>query len=273
VPLEATCVELSVDGKSVGEAWTWGDVDGVRLYNYAAVGIPATEGRVMMCGTTDSSAADVEYTCTPESSYLLFTVAGAFVEWTEAPAAELYFCERVSFGTGVDAVIAGACSTVPHPGSEDSGADGAGTTDVTDVPTAAPTEGSSASAAPDPVPSASAAAKESPPPSDVPSDPAADGSESTPTPGPGSSAGAMDGSTTANSAGGAATAAPPTRTVRPADSDLAAATPVDSESVALVGGARFPMGPVLVLAVVLALGGYVTLAAPGFVQARRRRRL
>ena len=49
------------------------------------------------------------------------------------------------------------------------------------------------------------------------------------------------------------------------------ATPVDSESVALVGGAEFPVALVVALAAALALGGVAVLAGPSAVTAFRRR--
>ena len=49
------------------------------------------------------------------------------------------------------------------------------------------------------------------------------------------------------------------------------ATPVDSESVALVGGAAFPVALVVALAAALALGGVAVLAGPSAVTAFRRR--
>jgi hypothetical protein len=57
----------------------------------------------------------------------------------------------------------------------------------------------------------------------------------------------------------------------PGDGPRAVATPVDFQSVGLVGGGAFPVAVVLVLAGLLALGGVAVLAGPSALAARRRR--
>lgn len=279
VPDDAGCtLILAADTAVIGEVWSWGDAESVHWYNYAVSTLPPTvDGAVSMCGSTDSGAEGVEYTCSAESTYLLFTVSGVFVEWPTTLSDALHFCEQVSFGSGSTVVVGRACSSVANDSVDN---DPLGGVPPTQTPTPSPP-------GPSEPPTEPSLPEESPPttaPSDgaVPSDDPADGTED---PGEeevdggaavpiGSDAAApTDASPPVPPAGTAPDTSPATGAPLPPDgAGPPAATPVQGTSVALVGGSRFPMGFVLVLALALAFGGYVTLAAPGLVAARRQRR-
>lgn len=270
VPVDAGCtLVLGPDGAVVGEAWSWRDELSVHWYSYSAStsGELAT-GSVVMCGSTDPARAGVVYDCSPESPYLLFTVSNTFVELPASPTGPLHYCESVTFtgalgpvtGTACASVVARASSeaaaTTPPPVEPDASAPTSPvappTTDSVDPapppsPTSAPTS--------TPVPTATA----DPPPSPVDTDLPAE-TESVPADPP---------STTPS----APVDATPTGDVSTSlDLPTIDSTPLDSVSVAVVGGARFPLGFVIALAIGLALGGIVMLAAPGAAAARRHRR-
>lgn len=281
VPDSADCALIvGADAAVIGEVWSWGDVDSIQWYNYPVFTLPPAEGgTVIMCGSTDPGAAGVEYLCTAESTYLLFTVSGIFVGWPAALSDPLHFCEQVTFGTGSTAVVGSACSSVQSEILEDDPIlGGTGPTQTQTAPTSSPSEPPS-----------------SPPPTGEATSPTVEPSQTT-VPGD-EPAGGLDepagGETSADGSTPTGSQSPvPTTTIAtapsldpepgatgptgpPARPDLtgpAVATPVAGSSVAVVGGSRFPMGFVLVLALALALGGYVTLAAPGLAAARRRRR-
>lgn len=279
VPEGAGCTQIGgADGAVIGEVWSWLDADSVQWYNYAVSSLPpAIDGTVVMCGSTDPGAAGLDYICTAESTYLLFTVAGVFVEWPTTPPDALHFCEQVSFGTGSGAVVGDACSSVERDLVDHDPLGGAPPTQTPTAPTAPPSE--SPTAPPPP---------ESPPVTSVPSDGAEPSDEfedaaGEPTVGATGSAAvsptepgpqlAVEVLPSIDPSGTTVTGPAPTGPLLdPGPEEPPAATPVQGASVALVGGSRFPMGLVLGLAVALALGGYVMLAAPGLMAARRRPR-
>lgn len=280
VPEDAGCtLILAADLAVIGEVWSWADADSIQWYNYASSSLPPpVSGEVIMCGSTDEEAAGVVYTCTAESTYLLFTVSGVFVEWPTAPPDALHFCERVAFGTGPSAVVGGACSSVLY---DPVGNDPLGGVPPTQTASPSPSNPSEPPTQPPPP-------EDSPPPTTAPSDGAVPGndpaggtseptqeqtsgggvapSESGPADPAGGSPSAQPGATSPDDREATALPLPPDESGRPA------ATPVQGTSIATVGGSRFPMGFVLVLAVALGLAGYVTLAGPGLVAARRQHR-
>lgn len=280
VPGQAGCtLVLGPDDAVVGEVWSWRDESSVHWYTYpAASAAEITVGSVLMCGRTDPSAAGVVYECSADSAYLLFAVSSVFVEWPAPPTGPLHYCQAVRFEGGQSAVTGTACASVARAVAD--------TPMPTPTPTPSPLDNLATPAPPPPAPVPQPTVSAEPPPSPVatgaasptsainppaptapvsstppPADTAAPPSPPTPT--------AQDPTVQAGSDAGAEPNVPPVGQ----DLDPAAgSTPLESASVAVVGGARFPLGFVIALALALAVGGIVMLSGPGFAAARRRRR-
>ena len=254
VPLSAACeLVITPVGTTVAEVWSWGDGTGLHWYNYLSEGYTAESGDALtMCATRDDSAAGVEYVCTTDSYYLLFTMSNLFVTWPSDADADLYYCESVEV-VGFDGAPATghACGTLY---SDSEGAPGPPTStpppaDPTQPVTSAPTQ-----------------------PPTTPADPESDEPEETdePTAAPTTAPQATTSAPAVAETTGPSLDNPrelPENAIDPAP----AQTPVDSESVAMVEGGAFPVGFVVAVAGALAIGGIAVLAGPGAIAARRRR--
>ncbi|MEJ7727090.1 MAG: hypothetical protein WKH47_08750 [Actinomycetes bacterium] len=266
VPGGASCVVVTTPaGVPVAEVWAWGDDAGLHWYNYVAEDYrPGGGSALTMCATEDEAADGFAYDCSTDSYSLLFTVADLFVTWPAIVDADLYFCESVDV-VGLDDLVttAHACGTLSGvsrgesvPGPPPS------TTPPPADPSAPPTS-----------------SPPTPPPTTAPVDPPAE--EPVPTTEPTRSEPAAPPSAPIPTSSTPPTAAAPSAPVdatpgRPVADETPPdaapmATPVDSESVALVGGAAFPVALVVALAAALALGGVAVLAGPSAVTAFRRR--
>jgi len=265
VPGGASCVVVTTPaGVPVAEVWAWGDDAGLHWYNYVAEGYrPGGGSALTMCATEDEAAGGSAYICTTDSYFLLFTVSDLFVTWPAIVDADLYFCESVAV-VGLDDLVttAHACGTLRGVSQGES------------IPVPPPTT-TPPPADPSPPPTSSTP---TPPTTTAPVDPPAE--EPAPTTEPTTSEPVTPPSAPVPTSTPPAAPAPsvpvdatPDRPV----ADVAApeaepmATPVDSESVALVGGAEFPVALVVALAAALALGGVAVLAGPSAVTALRRR--
>lgn len=268
VPAEASCTLVrGTDDAVVGEVWSWRDATSVHWYSYpAASTAEITEGSVIMCARTDPAAAGVVYACSADSSYLLFAVSSVFVEWFAPPTGQLHYCQAVRFEGGASDVTGTACASValadtgtptPTPSPLDNLA--------TVAPTPSPTPEPTASDAPPPAPAT--ASPTAPPAQATPAAPPPASNEPAPTTPPLTSAPFVPIQVPDTSAITVPTV--PAAGVEPAAA--AVSTPLESASVAVVGGARFPLGFVIALAVALAVGGIVMLSGPGFAARRRRR--
>ena len=260
VPADASCsVVTTPTGIPVAEVWAWGDDTGMHWYNYVAEGyVPGDGYALTMCATDDPDAEDVVYVCTTDSYYLLFTMANVFVTWPSDVGEDEYYCESVDvIGPGGVADTAHACGTLSyHAGGE-----------LAPPPTTAPP---TTPADPPPPP---ATTPPPPPPATSPDEPIAD-----------DSADPAESSPPASTPGAVVPTAGPPATTTPAGPDGLdprlpedalgpgpVATPVDSQSVALVEGSSFPVALVYGVAAALALGGIAVLAGPGVIATIRRR--
>lgn len=264
VPGGASCVVVTTaDAVPVAEVWAWSDETGLHWYNYVAEGYTPSSGSALtMCATEDEAADETTYVCSTDSYLLLFTIADLFVTWPAEVETDLYFCESVDI-VGVDglALAAHACGTLSGV-MQDEGAQvpppttPPATTEPTPTPTPSPPAEAPTIAATDPP--ADAPDRTTEPTS---SDPAATPNASPPpaaAPSPPGPPAPVDGDPTRLADDSALDSAP-------------VATPVDTASVALVGGAAFPVALVLALAVALAAGGVAVLAGPSALAAFRRR--
>lgn len=262
VPAGASCAVVTTPTDvPVAEVWVWSDDTGLHWYNYLAVGYTDGAPGLTMCATEDSTAAGLEYECSTDSYFLLFTMPNRFVTWPFGLGGDLHYCESVDV-VGPDAVpvVAHACGVLSA--STD------GESEPPPPPSSAPTQPPPTSEpsppAEQPTSSATASAPEA-------SDPAEESTAPT-----GGSPGMPD---TPPEEIGAAEPAPSGGTAPGNSADAVlldpapGATPVESQSVALVAGAAFPVALMLAIAAALGLGGVAVLAGPGaFAAVRQRRR-
>lgn len=268
VPGGASCVVVTTPaGVPVAELWAWADDAGLHWYNYVAEDYrPGGGSALTMCATEDEAAGGFDYVCSTDSYFLLFTVSDLFVTWPAIVDADLFFCESVDV-VGLDDLVATAhaCGTLSGGVAGES------------VPAPPPTTTTPPPADPSPPPTSS---PPTPPPTTALVDPPAE--EPAPTTEPTRSEPAAPPSAPIPTSSTPPTAAAPSAPVdattpgRPVADEMPPdaapmATPVDSESVALVGGAAFPVALVVALAAALALGGVAVLAGPSAVTAFRRR--
>lgn len=269
VPADAGCALLVGAGSAVvGEVWSWRDLDSFHWYSYPAATVgDGSAGSVLMCGSTDPARAGVVYDCSADSPYLMFTVSNVFVEWPAPPSDPLHYCQSVSFDGGSAPMTGTACASVQTM-----------TSDAPVPTTTSTTEAGPTATTPPPAPKPGPSAEPTQP--AVPPTPAntpvpTDATGGTPaTPGQSTAPTASAPSPPDVPEATSIEAAPdPTGPVGAAATAPAAdSTPLESVSVAVVGGARFPLGFVIALAVALAVGGIAMLSAPSLAAARRRRR-
>jgi hypothetical protein len=243
-------------GVPVAEVWAWGDDVGLHWYNYVAQDYTPGSGSVLtMCATDNDEFSDLEYECSTDSHDLLFTAANMFVAWPSSIDVDHHFCESVDV-VGLDGVPmrSHACGTMPNLADGDS--------------------------APGPPAQTTPPPSSPPPPTNPPPEPSTAGptgpvdepdildpSDSEPGVAPNDPRPPSNQPTSASSSGPGR--ADPNQL--PGDGSHAVATPVDSQSVALVGGGSFPLALVVVLAGMLALAGVGVLAGPSALSALRRR--
>lgn len=268
VPDEASCtLVIGPDDAVVGEVWSWRDAASVHWYSYpAASTAELTEGSVLMCASTDPATAGVVYMCSADSAYLLFAVSSVFVEWPAPPTGPLHYCQAVRFEGGASDVTGTACASVAladtgTPTPTPSPLDNLATVAPTPSPTPEPT------ASEPPLPAPTTASPTSAPAHSTPAGPASPSAEPVATTPPLTSTSVLP--TPAPDTGAVAVPTLPAAGAEPAAA--AVSTPLESASVAVVGGARFPLGFVIALAVALAVGGIVMLSGPGFAARRHRR--
>ena len=259
VPDGASCAVVTTPaGIPVAEVWAWGDEGGLHWYNYLAEGYtPGTGYPLTMCASEDDSADGLEYECTTDSHFLLFTMSNLFVTWPSSIETDFHYCESVDVvGPDGTPVTGHACGTLSELSDVDDGAPAPPTTPPTSSPPPA-------SSPPPEVPTTEPAGGGSEEPAD-PDDPASQ---------PVEPPGATVPTTTAP------TAPVPSRPdvgnsdgiSEDAFAPGAVATPVGSQTVAQVEGAAFPVALVFVLAAALGMGGVGVLAGPSAIAALRRR--
>jgi hypothetical protein len=258
VPDGASCaVVTTAAGAPAAEVWAWGDAGGLHWYNYLAEGFTGASGSLLtMCATQDESADGVVYECTTDSYYLLFTMSSLFVTWPSAIEPDHYFCESVDVvGPDYLPVTAYACGAVSAISDD---GDAAPEPPVTTTPPPVST--------PPPATQPPVAPTTDPPDqtTNEPVDPAEPSTE------PPASVDVPRPTTTAPTPS-AWTGPGAPHGLPEAEGPGPAATPVDSQSVALVGGAAFPVALVFMLAGALALGGIGVLAGPSALAAFRRK--
>lgn len=293
VPARAGCtLVIGADDSVVGEVWSWRDATSVHWYSYPAATTQIAAGSVLMCGSTDVATAGLVYECSADSTYLLFTVSSVFVEWPASPTGPLHYCQSVRFERAEGDLTGTACSSVALAVTD---APAPTTSPLDNLATAAPAPSSTQSA---PVPGPTVSVEPSPP-APATAAPGTAPAPTTPVPPPppfaettfptaptaltqteptSTSSSSTMPTTTSTSAAlssssqGDAGPAPAAPTVGSEPGPVTGSTPLEAASVAVVGGARFPLGFVIALAVALAVGGIIMLSGPGFAAARRRRR-
>ncbi len=259
VPDVASCAVVTTAADvPAAEVWSWGDDSGLHWYNYIAEGFTGAGGSLLtMCATDNDAAEGSVYQCTTDSYYLLFTVSNLFVTWPSTIEPDHYFCESVEV---VDSdfvpTTAYACGLV------------SAITDDGDAATPQPP----ATTTPPPTSALPPTTQPPLPPTTAPPDQTTDEPvESTePTSAPQSSSDAPALTTTAPTIA-AWTGPDVPHGLSESGGPGPVATPVDSQFVALVGGAAFPVALVFSLAGALALGGIGVLAGPNALAAIRSR--
>lgn len=258
VPDDASCsVVLTRAGTATAEVWSWADADGLNWYNYLVEGYAPGGGSLLtMCATDDEAAEDLVYECTTDSYYLLFTMANLFVTWPSAIEPDHYYCESVDVIAPDGVLVTSyACGTINGTSDDDSAL---GPPPPTSPPPTSPPPTSQPPAVPTTEPI-----------EPVDDDPIGPDEPSQ----PGGSVGGPAPTTPAVTA--VVTSGPDAQNPRGLPEDafdpVPTATPVESQWVARVGGAAFPVSAVFVVAGALALGGVGVLAGPGAIAAVRRR--